>query len=59
MSMMWIDPPGGWRFGFPKKVDSEVPDMTQWLIDNGYPKEKITEYGDYFHVRMWDVKEQD
>jgi len=47
----WIDPPDGWRYGFPKTFTLEKdPDWTreeekqalrQWLIDNGYPIEEI------------------
>lgn len=41
----WVDPPEGWMYGFPKKVDEAFHNMredkTQWYIDNGYPKEKV------------------
>lgn len=39
-----IDPPSGWKYGFPK----EYPDMTlpieelkTWLVENGYPKDEV------------------
>jgi hypothetical protein len=36
---VWVDPPSGWRYGFPKIWNrKEHPDMRQWMIDNGYPE---------------------
>jgi hypothetical protein len=36
---LMVDPPSGWLYGFPKVWDKlQHPDMTQWLIDNGYPE---------------------
>lgn len=41
----WVDPPEGWKYGFPKKVDDAYYNMgvdkTQWYLNNGYPKELI------------------
>lgn len=42
---MFIDPPEGWRYGFPRVLprnligDSEG--LERWLIQNGYPKEDV------------------
>ena len=34
-----VDPPQGWRYGFPKVWDRrENPDCREWLIENGYPR---------------------
>ena len=34
-----VDPSEGWRYGFPKVWDKvQHPNLTQWLIDNGYPE---------------------
>ena len=34
----FVDPPSGWRYGFPKLYDpSRDGDMTEWMIANGYP----------------------
>jgi len=49
-----VDPPGGWKYGFPKEMPVEVEDINQWLIDNGYPKEEIEKMGDVFFLRMWE-----
>lgn len=56
----WIDPPSGWKYGFPKKFDTETDgDMHQWLVANGYPQEEIQDLGDYFYVRQWLTDEED
>lgn len=35
---LMVDPPSGWRYGFPKVWNRKThPDMTAWLIENGYP----------------------
>ena len=45
--LVWIDPPSGWRYGFPKLYDREkYPDSTQWLLDNGYPQGIIDKFPD-------------
>ena len=44
--MMYIDPHGGWQWGFPKLAPTNLremcqDDLTQWLKDNGYPESEI------------------
>jgi hypothetical protein len=35
----YVDPPEGWRYGFPKVYDpAKDGDMTKWMISQGYPK---------------------
>ena len=35
----WVDPPSGWRYGFPRLYDPAADgDMTAWMIANGYPE---------------------
>jgi hypothetical protein len=40
-----IDPPSGWRFGFPKEIPKEILQdnnkILNWLVDNGYPQSEI------------------
>lgn len=42
-----IDPPSGWRYGFPKPVHDEFHtlgkdfDLARWLIAEGYPASDI------------------
>ena len=41
----WVDPPSGWRYGFPRLYDPAADgDMTAWMIANGYP-EKLAREG--------------
>jgi hypothetical protein len=51
-----IDPPSGWKYGFPKAVTQEeyksITNLKQWCIDNGYPKDEADSYGKYFHIQM-------
>ena len=54
MARIWIDPPSGWRYGFPKIWDSiESPNLPEWLAGQGYP-EPETEW-----IRCWDVVDGD
>jgi hypothetical protein len=48
-----IDPPEGWKYGFPKEIPEHVDNTRQWLIDNGYPEKEIEACGDSFYVRGW------
>lgn len=52
---LWIDPPSGWQYGFPKIWDSEKDsrDSLVWLVDNGYPQELIDQLGDMFYTQQW------
>ena len=51
---IWIDPPAGWKYGFPKVYDQSVDgDCTAWMLKNGYPQREIDSCGNHFHVRMW------
>ena len=41
-----IDPPAGWKYGFPKPMPEEIMDgsikeFSNWLIKEGYPREDI------------------
>lgn len=49
-----IDPPSGWMFGFPKPIPKDVKDVRKWLIENGYPKEVMDKYGEYFPCKYWE-----
>ena len=60
MTKLWIDPPEGWRWGFPKIWNrEEYPDMIAWLDWAGYPTEVRKGYGVYFYCRQWGVEEQE
>jgi hypothetical protein len=60
MSRLWVDPPEGWKFGFPAIYDP-VNDgkMRDWIISKGYPVQIIKEYGDQWMVRSWYAEEPD
>jgi len=53
MKVKMIDPPSGWKYGFPKEIPEHVDDTCKWLIDNGYPEKLIEDFGDSFYVRGW------
>jgi len=56
--MLIIDPPGGWRYGFPKPIPEEHQKRTkEWLVENGYPQKEIDSYGEYFYCRYWTMPE--
>ena len=58
MTKVWVDPPEGWRHGFPKIWDqAEYSNMFSWLNWAGYPKELRKSYGIYFYCRQWPVEE--
>lgn len=57
--MVWyIDPPSGWRYGFPKPLPEPKPIETlKWLVENGYPQFEIDRMGDHFYCRYWEEKD--
>lgn len=53
---LWVDPPKGWLYGFPKVwIKKEQPDLKFWLIKEGYP-EKEYEACSGNHIRFWEAK---
>ena len=56
-NMMWVDPPEGWKYGFPAIYDP-VNDgkMRDWIVRKGYPLLTIKEYGESWAVRCWPVE---
>lgn len=56
---MWVDPPSGWRYGFPAVWnDEEFSTVQEFLIAYGYPQEEMDSYAEFFHVRFWHYKEE-
>ena len=58
-----IDPPGGWRYGFPKEftlLDRDVgdPQMNDWLLENGYPQKEIDVFKGRVPCRFWEEEEK-
>lgn len=67
MTKVWVDPPSGWAFGFPKIWDQTVvPDLKTWLVNEGYPQEEINRYSSeedgellsHFHCRFWETENE-
>lgn len=56
-----IDPPSGWRYGFPKAYDRVIDgdDFRAWLLREGYPQAEIDRMGDHFYVRQWEESDGD
>jgi hypothetical protein len=55
--MKMIDPPLGWRYGFPKQLPDDVKDLRRWLLDQGYPESDV----DFAvaHCRYWEEETSD
>lgn len=52
-----IDPPSGWKYGFPKEMPADIMDTKKWLVENGYPQQEIDRFGDHFICRYWITNE--
>lgn len=46
-----IDPPRGWKYGFPKELPDDIEDIRSWFIENGYPETEVDFALQY--CRMW------
>lgn len=61
--VLMIDPPEGWRYGFPKPVHEKFHtlgsdfDLGRWLVSEGYP-EKDVELA-IKHSRYWEADVQE
>jgi hypothetical protein len=56
-NMIWVDPPEGWKYGFPAIYDPDTDgQMREWIVRKGYPLLTIKEYGDAWAVRCWPVE---
>lgn len=55
MQKVFVDPPGGWRHGFPKVYDPKTDgSLENWLVLSGYPIEGIELALQY--SRMWSAE---
>ena len=59
MKVTYIDPPQGWKYGFPKVLPKGPVDIKTWLIEEGYPKDLIESYGEHFNCGMWYSETED
>ena len=56
-NMIWVDPPEGWKYGFPAIYDPETDgQLSDWVVRKGYPLLTIKEYGEQWMVRCWPVE---
>jgi hypothetical protein len=54
-SKYYIDPPNGWKYGFPKEVTKKQlnkGDFKALCVELGYPQDEADEYGFHFSVRL-------
>ena len=53
--ILMVDPPDGWRYGFPKPVPAgREHDILAWLVEQGYPQSIIDEWvPGNFPLRCW------
>ena len=59
MKNIWVDPPSGWKYGFPKiATEKDQNNINEWLIANGYPRTLIDELGEQFFIRCWEENEK-
>lgn len=53
-TVTYIDPPSGWRYGFPKIIpEDQMKRSREWLIENGYPQAEIDKMKEHFYCRYW------
>ena len=55
--VMMIDPPSGWKYGFPKVLPQKFDmweEQRDWLLSEGYPQREIDLCGDHFYCRYWE-----
>ncbi len=56
--MRLIDPPSGWKYGFPKAYDNpEGLPIEDWLVNNGYPKSALSSDGKPHWVRWIEAED--
>lgn len=58
MTLM-IDPPSGWKYGFPKAKPDDVTNIIAWLLSEGYPQSEIDKMGDTLFIRTWEEMDHD
>lgn len=55
---LMIDPPEGWRYGFPKVIPPEHQHRTlEWLVEQGYPNELLERT--MMRIRYWNEASDD
>lgn len=61
MKVIMIDPPNGWRYGFPKPIPEKCledeNEFRKFLAENGYP-DMLLDMA-FKHSRCWTVEKDD
>ena len=52
-TVTYVDPPSGWKYGFPKIIPENTPNFYAWLVSEGYPQSEIDALKDSFWCRQW------
>ena len=58
MTLM-VDPPSGWKYGFPKAKPDDATDTIAWLLSEGYPQSESDKMGSSFFIRTWEEMDND
>ena len=58
MTLM-VDPPSGWKYGFPKAKPDDATNLIAWLLSEGYPQSEIDKMGSSFFIRAWEEMDHD
>lgn len=55
-----IDPPSGWKYGFPKVYDNpENLSTEKWLVKHGYPESEFNKDGKVYYIRTWEEDDEE
>jgi len=56
-----IDPPMGWKYGFPMEMPKDVTDLSvnDWLISKGYPKELVDQFNGHVPCTITEINDAD
>lgn len=59
MKVLMVDPPEGWRYGFPKQMPSGILwPRDEWYLANGYPQ-KLIDQGMLQYCRAFEMEIED
>lgn len=52
----YVDPPSGWKYGFPKAMPEYLPPekFHAWLVESGYPQYLIDQFPDGLPCGQWE-----
>lgn len=57
MTRLMVDPPTGWKYGFPKVCPKDHQHrILDWIKEQGYPDKEIEACGKHFYIRCWEIE---